>query len=223
MFNINNEQDFIKYIQSIKELNEKHAINLSKILDNKKTTGYDLSNIASEPNLKEEYAKDAIIIDATNKILSYVFNGLIATINSNEMTIEQNQFLNSTIANPQQYTLEEKQKQIKNGIHQHGIGKFYQAPLFNRYTFGNYYSLNNSLFDKVFKDDYWIVEQEIFLPELLGIQKDKVSETLISLKSGNFPIKLSSENKENLFNILYTHDKIYENAFIDKEINHKKR
>ena len=34
MININNEQDFIQFIKSIKELNEKHAINyIEKILD----------------------------------------------------------------------------------------------------------------------------------------------------------------------------------------------
>ena len=223
MINNNSEYDFIKYVQSIKELNEKHAISLSKILDSKKTTGYDLSNIASDPILKEKYAKDVIITDSTNKILSYIFNGLLTIINPTEMTTEQNQFLNSTIANPQQYTLEEKQKQIKNGLHQHGVGKFYQAPLYNRYTFGNYYSLNNSLFDKVFKNNYWSVEKDIFLPELLGVEKEKVIETLNLLKSGNFPIELSSKSKEILFNTLYTHNNNYEKEYIDKEINSKKR
>ena len=78
------------------------------------------------------------------------------------------------------------------------MDSLYQAPLYNRYTFGNYYSLNNSLFDKVFKNNYWSVEKDIFLPELLGVEKEKVIETLNLLKSGNFPIELSSKSKESL-------------------------
>ena len=144
MININNEQDFIQFIKSIKELNKKHAINCQKTLQIKNATGYNLSNIASDPIIRDEYAKDVLMIDTTNKILQYVFNGLMCTIKPNEMTTTQNQFINAHFAEPQNHSLEEKQKMIKNNFLQQGMGNFNFAPLYNNYELGSQYFSNNN-------------------------------------------------------------------------------
>lgn len=220
-----NENDFISWVESIKKLNEKSAINYYEIRKAKNCENVpynDLSFIASDPIARQQYAKEVMMTSATNRILTSIFSGVMGTINSNDMTVEQNQFLNAHFVYSPDHSLEDKQKMIRNGMFQHGIGDFKRAPLYNRYNFGGlYFGGIDPLFEQVFSDNYWTVEREIFLPELLGVDKKEVINAIKSFTSGNFPVELSSQGKQILFDCLYKHEKRYESMPVDSEIQNQ--
>lgn len=215
-----NEQDFIKWVQDIIELNKRSAINYYEIQKRYNVVNeQQLASIAADPVASEQYAKEVMMTSATDTLLKWIFNGVIGTIDANDMTVEQNQFLNAHFDNAQNYSLGDKQKYIRNGFTQHGVGNFSHVPLSNHYNFGSYYFSKNSLFDKVFGDKTWEVEKEIFLPELLGCDKNNVSNILLDFQNGKFPVDLSSEAKQILFDSLYTYENFYQYEPIDEEIN----
>ena len=215
-----NEQEFIKWVHDIKDLNQKSAINYYEIQKKYNAVGgQQLAGIAVDPVVSEQYAKEVMITSATDTLLKWIFNGVIGTIDANDMTVEQNQFLNAHFDNAQNYSLEEKQKHIRNGITQHGVGNFAPVPFWNNYSFGSHYFKKNTLFDKVFGDKTWDVENGIFLPELLSCDKENVVNILNDFQNGKFPVELSNEAKQILFDCLYTHENFYQYEPIDEEIN----
>lgn len=216
-----NEQDFINWVHTIKELNQKSAINYYEIQKKYGANDQQLATIAADPLVSEQYAKEVMMTSATDTILKWIFNGVLGTINPDDMTVEQNQFLNAYFDDSQTYSLEDKQKYIRNGITRHGVGTFAHVPFWNNYFFGNQYYQKDTLFSKVFGDKTWEVERDIFLPELLQTGKDKVIDILHDFQNGRFPVELSADTKKTLFDILYTHEKFYEYEPIDEEIKIK--